>query len=328
MGQPESNEFLEYQRGAFALNESITSTAPLQEMRNLHYLTNVFSSIQNVGHWGYACDETWPGTTLLIQRYEYVNLYHTVTDWWNAYFSLQNAVEPFRVIFLDAHPQGNLDKPWEQLFGHVHYARHLAGPVCMERARFVPAGYTCPFFHRDDDAGCPDVSMTKQFTQHIMKSYGVDIIKRIPGRIVIIDRVPYVAHARSNLTATKRTVSNFKTLAETLPSALRSVVHVTVQVVTLVNQTLGEQIAAIRQADVLIANHGAGLTHMLFLEDGADVFELSCSMGFFERLAKWVPAEYHCIRAPADSTISSDYWERHVVKPLKKIFAKKYGAET
>jgi prepilin-type processing-associated H-X9-DG protein len=46
--------------------------------------------------------------TLLVTRYEYANIFHTLTDWYNAYqarrmFGLTGTVD---VVFLDGHAKG------------------------------------------------------------------------------------------------------------------------------------------------------------------------------------------------------------------------------
>jgi hypothetical protein len=108
-------------------------------------------------------------------------------------------------------------------------------------------------------------------------------------------------------------------------SSLTTVPNVTVKVVTLVNDTMRDQIAAIRQADVLLANHGAGLTHLLFLDQGAHVIELSCSHDFFVQLAQWHSSgddsssprlQHYCQDHVDGETISDHFWNNNVVQVI------------
>jgi Glycosyltransferase 61 len=108
-------------------------------------------------------------------------------------------------------------------------------------------------------------------------------------------------------------------------SSSTTIPKVTVKVVTLVNDTMRDQIAAIRQADVLLANHGAGLTHLLFLDQGAHVIELSCNHDFFVQLAKWHSSgdsssqrlQHYCQDfVDGGATISDQFWNNNVVSVI------------
>ncbi|CAI5985033.1 unnamed protein product [Closterium sp. NIES-64] len=92
---------------------------------------------------------------LLVTRYEYVNLYHTSTDWQSAFHAmrlLHISVRPL-VVFLDAHAKGNLDEAWATMFGPYRFIKeyqpHLppGTAVCFHHAVFVPVGYASPIFH-------------------------------------------------------------------------------------------------------------------------------------------------------------------------------------
>jgi hypothetical protein len=338
MGQEESDEFLTYEPGAFVVHEPLEET-PSTEQRHKkywHYMNDVSAALvysknaTTAGGGGggqidvpIKCDQTWPGVTLFITRYEYVNLYHTMTDWWNTYFTM--TAEPqttnttkINIVFLDAHPAGNLDPVWEQLFGggKVSFLRRLPGNhICFEEARFIPAGYTAPIYPKDSENCPPDPQYTRKFVNHVLNVYNLTHVHRIPGHVVAIERVPYISHPRSKPSNTERLLSNLRHLAMMLPktvmaqlqrseqeqgghdtsllslfkspSTTNTLPKVTVKVVTLVNDTMRDQIAEIRQAHVLLANHGAGLTHLLFLDDGAHIIELNCNHGFFVQLARW-----------------------------------------
>ena len=123
-----------------------------------------------------------------------------------------------------------------------------------------------------------------------------------------------MAHARSKPHKTERVLKNMRKLALDLPSMLP---NITVEVVTLVNDTMRDQIAAIRRADVLVANHGAGLSHLLFLDTGAHVVELSCDGTFFVELVQWRPDLRHYCQDEVSGHISAQFWEQHVVSVVR-----------
>jgi hypothetical protein len=129
-----------------------------------------------------------------------------------------------------------------------------------------------------------------------------------------------LAHARTKLKKTERVVANLKELAMGLPehfSKKNYKTPVTVEVVTLVHDELGDQIKSIREADVLVANHGAGLTHSVFLDESAHVVEMSCNHGFFGALLAWRPDIHHHCQPNAKLQISSDYWQKHVLSVIE-----------
>jgi Glycosyltransferase 61 len=340
MDQDESMEFLSYQNGSFVLQSALDQPTGSGH-HYYHYMNSVLQAIEYENATTTLtvskCDQVFSGLTLFITRYEYVNLYHTMTDWWNAYYSLpldkrrmtennittRDRERKVNIVFLDAHPAGNLDLVWEELFGKVTHVRHLAfESTCFEEARFVPAGYSSPLFPRQRFISELEQQQAgAEFVQHVLHVYNLTHVHRIPGRVVVIERVPYISHPRSKPSQTQRILSNIRDLALNLPSL--SLPNVTVEVVTLVNDTMRDQIASIRRADVLVANHGAGLTHLLFLDQGAHVVELSCNHGFFPELAKWRGRDnlhHYCQPAPIESgmNISNQYWHQHVVSVVRQ----------
>merc|ERR1719433_1028994 len=68
-----------------------------------------------------------------------------MTDWYNAFIILSLFPElldvDYKVIFLDGHPQGNLDGAWDTVFKQPTYVKQLAGKACFKKAYFVPPGY-------------------------------------------------------------------------------------------------------------------------------------------------------------------------------------------
>jgi hypothetical protein len=203
----------------------------------------------------------------------------------------------------------------------VSFVRHLPFEnTCFEEARFVPAGYTSPVYPRPPkNAKLSDQDHAGEFVEHVLNAYNLKHVHRIPGHVVVIDRVPYISHPRSKPQNTERLLGNMRELALNLPF-LFPTNNVTVQVVTLVNDTMHDQIAAIRCAHVLIANHGAGLAHILFLDAGAHVVELNCRHGFFPELAKWRRHDihHHCQwQESQKGSLSTQYWEKNVVSVVR-----------
>lgn len=316
MGRDEGPEFPVYEKGAFSSNIRPMFDVPNEFRGNLHYMENVLNNMKyptttkkkkkNKPMMDMSCVETWSGTTLFLTRYEYVNLYHTMTDWWNAYFVMPpNDRTNVRVVFLDAHAQGNLDPVWKQIFGKVTYVQHLPdGGVCFEKAVFVPPGYLSPLFPdmATSRLHCPLCRLAEEFSDHVLQSFGLQNVQRIPGKIVVIDRKPYVSHPRSKPASMGRVLLNL----EELKRRLLKVKHVTsVELVQLETMTFREQLATIREAHILIGNHGAGLSHVLFMDQRSHLLEFSEDYKeFFIYLSEWKGVQHTPIPLVESSRLS------------------------
>lgn len=317
MGRQEAVELPIYQKGAFSTRPKPKFEVPTEYRVGLHYLEDVLNNMKyptqkNKGKFDSNCVETREGTTLIVTRYEYVNLYHTLTDWWNAFFTMtqaqKNRKEKVRLLFLDGHAQGNLDSVWKDVFGPYEYVQHLpSGGVCFERAVFIPPGYLSTLFPDADimrRRRCPLHHLADEFSSYFLKSYGLEQIKPIPGKVVIIDRRPYISHPRSKPGNFARVTQNMKDLKK----LLRKHPKVTsVELVRLESMKFAEQIRTIRQAQILIGNHGAGLSLLMFMDQqrSPKVLELATDYrDFFMYLSDWKNITLTTIPLVIDSHLS------------------------
>lgn len=294
MGQAEGDEFPRYQKGAFVTAGNDVKLA--DDRSNFFYLNDVVSSLV-VQRGDLRCSERVPGLTLMITRYEYCNAYHTMTDWFNAFLSLPDTPGGnVTVVFLDGHAQGKLDEVWSHLWGKVMYVKQLApGGVCFDHVTFIPAGYASVLWSRGRAfpglKPCP--SMMEAFVKFVVEGYRLQSIPKQLGRVTIIDRMPYLAHPRSKPHDAQRMILNFNELA----SSLRMVEGVTeVQVVRFEGMTFEEQLRTIRETHILIGNHGAGISHLLFLQDDSFVLEFAqAASDMFVEFARWKPNVKHIL---------------------------------
>lgn len=313
---------LSYSKGAFMAPKLKESFVP---NGSFHYLKDVFESLGKSGR-NPKCDQTWPGITLFITRYEYVNLFHTMTDWWNLFFALPSTTKATNVVLLDARSQGGLDGVWKKLVrgGNVIHIRRMGtskSNLCFQEARFVPPGYSSPLYYRPrspEYSHCSNPKMMESFVKYFLEVHESESYHRVPGRIVVLDRIPYLDHPNRDVTRIERSLSNLRSLADSLPDKIQPLVgksvEVTVQVETMSNLTMQEQLKVIREADVLLGNHGAGLTHGIFLNDGALMIEMTCQYGFFPELMSWKPRVTHLCERQVHGSIPDYYWERIVDK--------------
>ena len=244
-------------------------------------------------------------------------MYHTLTDWWNAFFVMPPK-EKVRLVFLDGHAKGNLDSVWEHMFGEFTYVQHLPkGGVCFEKAIFIPAGYSSALFpDMSMRLRCPRQILADEFSNHVLKSFNLQSLQRKPGKIVIIDRKPYVAHPRSKPENTQRILGNLGDLRKRLLKIKRVT---SVEVLRLETMTFEEQLRAIREARILIGNHGAGLSHLMFMDRKSDVLELTVDYyDFFIYLCEWKGVQHTPIEIAEGPTLSL-YAIEHTVRVVESI---------
>ena len=316
MGRTEETEFPIYQRGAFSTSTKPNYDVPTEFRSGLHYVENVLNSLrypspQNKYKIDLSCKNTYPGTTLFITRYEYVNLYHTITDWWNAFSVLprtkynflrnEGISKPDRVVFLDGHAQGLLDSTWQTLFGKYHYIKHIGGVydggICFERAIFIPPGYQSPLFNAKQNVNrCPNRDMAASFSNFVLEQY--DLLRQtevIRGNVVLIDRQPFVSHPRSDPKNLARQVT--KSELNDLKKKLNNISDVTVNLVRLETMTFAEQLKLIRQTHILIGMHGAALSYLMFMDETkSHTIEFQKDdQDFFDYMSKWKGIDYELV---------------------------------
>ncbi|KAF3503811.1 hypothetical protein F2Q69_00043734 [Brassica cretica] len=108
-----------------------------------HTMRDLVASIRVVGTEDFVCEEWVEEPTLLVTRFEYANMFHTVTDWYSAYVSSRVTGLPNRphVVFIDGHCTTQLEETWTALFSGIRYAKNFSKPVCFRHAVLSPLGY-------------------------------------------------------------------------------------------------------------------------------------------------------------------------------------------
>lgn len=273
----------------------------------------------------HACTTWVDEPTLFITRYEYANLYHTTTDWYNAWATLGwagllEALPPVHgvqttrprtrmaVVWLDGHARGSLDSVWETLYGAPPPTpiAHVAPGTCYARALFVPAGYTAPIYDWPDSCGVQGA--VQAFGAFVAGQHGLADTGPDAARAAFVFREPYVAHPRNPGGGASRMLSN--------GDAVRAVLarHGHSAALNPVTASFRDQLATVRLATVLLGLHGAGLTHVLFMaphlrggggggggreRDNAgkplvlvEIQPPSHHLDHFRKLARWSGVEY------------------------------------
>jgi hypothetical protein len=266
-------------------------------------LSNVLSSITSYKN--YSNIEIINETTIAVNRNHYANLYHTITDLYTVYVLCRffnRDPKLVRILFLDAHPKGSLDRLWSQLFhsftrlgqlknvSSIYYNELIwSQPQSKSEIDVLRDRRTPPSFFSD-------------FREHILKQFNINIEKKKKVNceslnIFLLLRRNYVAHPRNPTGKVSRQLSNDKQIVADLKMKFGNKSNINFSYNYFEQLSIEEQLKTIVETDIFIGVHGAGLTHVIFLKANRVLIELvpfvSSAHKHFELLALNNNINYH-----------------------------------
>jgi len=220
-----------------------------------------------------------------------------VHDWFDLFWSLEKLQHkfeyPLHIIFLDGHAAGHIDEPWRIIFNAtVNYiSAYQPEMLCFERVVWMPKASPLWQHIKPQERPC---GIMDRFVERVLNAY--QIVRPKPEERtmdVIIDRQPYVSHPRVDLGAQKND-RYIPDLAGKFPEY---------NVVEFEALSFREQLHLVVHARSLTGVHGAGLTHLMWMGDGAEATEwiANSRRGYnpFAQLASWRPGiTFHRIEFP------------------------------
>jgi len=240
---------------------ALQSWAP--EMRN-------FASVD----FGKNCDYVIEEPVFVMKIDASVNMYHHFCDFFNLYSSLHlNASDGsfsrnVRVLLWENQPYRSAFLPAFNVFTKhpIWSLSDFTGRrVCLKKAMFplLPRMVFGLYYNTPLAPGCSGSGLFKAFSEFM--SY----------RLGSSEPVRPSADKKLKVTLLNRKTPhrNIANLGEVVDKLSRDY-QVTVANFTHQRPPFKHQVELIRQTDILLGVHGAGLTHMLFLPDWAAVFEL------------------------------------------------------
>ncbi|KAJ0965150.1 hypothetical protein J5N97_026288 [Dioscorea zingiberensis] len=229
IGRGEDDEMPKFEAGAFEIELDMPGDSKVvdkafldrylrQGQVGVHTMRSLLDSIRAVEPGKLGCSLWIEEPTVLVTRFEYANLFHTVTDWYSAYVSsrITGLSKRPHLVFVDGHCKAPLEETWEALFSTVRYAKHFSGPVCFRHAIFSPLGYeTALFKGLSEQINChgtsanilhenPDDTRTarlSEFGEMLRAAFGlvVDGMQAKPStghNVLFVRREDYLAHPR------------------------------------------------------------------------------------------------------------------------------------
>ncbi|CAN4103959.1 unnamed protein product [Withania somnifera] len=335
IGRSEEEELPVFERGAFEIevNERSKIGKKLTDEKFLnkylpegaiskHTMRELVDSIRLVGANEFHCSMWIEEPSLLITRFEYANLFHTITDWYSAYAASRVTGLPSRphLIFVDGHCETQLEETWRALFSSLTYAKNFSGPVCFRHAILSPLGYeTALFKGLTENIDCkgafahdlwqnPNNRKTarlSEFGEMIRAAFGFPVDRQnIPRtatgpNVLFVRREDYLAHPRHGGKVQSR-LSNEQQVFDSIKSCAMNHTECKLNVINglFAHMSMKEQVRAIQDASVIVGAHGAGLTHIVSAAPKAVILEIISSeyrRPHFALIAQWKGLEYHPI---------------------------------
>ncbi|CAN1290654.1 XYLT [Linum perenne] len=338
IGRDEDDEMPVFQSGAFQVlgsskrNQKLVTDKflghylPEGEIQS-HTMRQLVSSIEVVDDREFQCDQWIEEPTLLVTRFEYANLFHTVTDWYSSYVASKVTDLPYRphLVFMDGHCSAPLEEMWSALFSSIRYAKNFSGSVCFRHVVLVPLGYETPLFRGlNEDIFCygapapelwknPDDKKTarlSEFGEMIRAAFHFPVNRHgaeKPGwghNVLFVRREDYLAHPRHDGKVQSR-LSNEEEVFDAVVNwaSNHSVCKVNIVNGLFAHMPMREQVKAIQEASVIIGAHGAGLTHIVSATAKTVILEIVSAefrRPHFELIAQWKGLEYHAIYLEED----------------------------
>eukprot|EP01104_Vermistella_antarctica_P019660 TRINITY_DN782_c0_g1_i3.p1 TRINITY_DN782_c0_g1~~TRINITY_DN782_c0_g1_i3.p1 ORF type:complete len:451 (+),score=100.20 TRINITY_DN782_c0_g1_i3:1055-2407(+) len=249
------------------------------------------------------CDVVVDHPVIMTARRDHGNPFFQVASPLNTFLTkLMLGIEDAQIILLDEE-KTNFDDLWTTVVGSPNhptlFGRDLKKShpkkTCYRRLIIGLPEYSGPMM-KDLDAGssCTDSEMVKAFVEKVVGAYGLDSIPPPKGlRITINSRRDYGGRRLD------RTLAN----EDEVIRILQDVTKGQVESVDFAKLDFKQQLTKIRNTNVLVGMHGAGMVHTMFLPEEAIVVEFfpKTKRRFsFRNLAKYTNKIYMNYRAPSD----------------------------
>jgi glycoprotein 2-beta-D-xylosyltransferase len=206
---------------------------------------------------------------------------------------VQQDPKSVRILFLDAHPKGNLDILWSKLFHSYTRLGQLknGSAILYKELIFSQPQSNSELDIQQNRKEAP--SFFFDFREHILKQFNTSYqinpkVNCQSLNIFFLVRHNYVAHPRNPSGKITRQLSNEKEILHDLKIKFSNYSNINFSSNHFEQMSIQEQLNIIVQTDIFIGMHGAGLTHVLFLKSNSALIELIHSapiMGHFECMA-------------------------------------------
>ena len=294
INQSEQVEYHECTYGCFLL---ACVARPEYFFKNENHLISWYEGLRTLKRLPRKVNKTCKKFTIMIVRYEYANIYHTLTDFYNTFLLMNffnRTQHDTNILIVDGHPQGQLDPIWNTLFNSSVRISSLPRRTLFTNAVWGMLGYNSPILVHDLE----EIPLIEEFREFFLSSYHMADSHQLDCQhlsVLFIWRHDYLAHPRNPEGVVSRKIANER---ELLNFTKTTYPHFSVRGVQIDQFEFMHQLQLVTDTDILIGMHGAGLTHTVFLPKHATLIELIPmywaynAHGHFEAFAKWRHLHY------------------------------------
>ena len=297
LNQDEKEEYYRYSLGFFQLPCDVRPMIVFNGENHLNeWLLNL--ATREIDSTYKNTSRTWEMFTIAVMRYEYVNLFHTMTDWYNAFLLMQyfrKMPNETHILWIDAHPKGSMDSVWSTLFNSAARLSSLDTRTKFTQLAWNIIGYGSTMLQFGDSS----LPLAEEFRQFFLLRHGIDPNARILNcndlSVLFIWRHDYVAHPRNPQGSVARKIANEDQLIITTRQKFNGTIS-RVYGVQIDLLDMATQLRLIANTDILVGMHGAGLTHTMFLPSHATLIEFTpyyaSPQDHFQSIARWRNLHY------------------------------------
>ena len=293
LNQPEEDEYYQFSYGFFKIK---CQEKPNYFFQNNNHNNQWLIGLETLEDDNMKVDYVSPDFTIAITRYEYANIYHTMTDFYNAFLIMEffnKTQSETNILIIDGHPKGALDSVWPALFNSSKRISEHPKTTFFKTLAWGILGYNSPMM----DHYAMELPLIEEFRTFFLGTYNTPDSHKMDCdhiNILFIWRHDYLAHPRNPKGTISRKIQNEQELVQTLRDKFPKYNIRGVQIDLFEMQ---QQLQFISQTDILIGMHGAGLTHAMFLSKTSALIELlpvywSSANEHFQAIARWRHLHY------------------------------------
>ncbi|KAK0642816.1 EGF domain-specific O-linked N-acetylglucosamine transferase [Lasiodiplodia hormozganensis] len=302
-----------------------------------HIWSDYFSTVPGLPSQPFCSErQGTPKYTILVKRDGDGNMWHSLLEIFSLYLTLDtlritpldpsaHSPEPFlsaadmssaQIVILDDYPDGPFFDLWKAI-APLPVVRlkdipsYGTAAACLDNVIIPLAGGSNPLWRGDWHTGsCTHSQLIDTFTRRVLSHYGHGAANTSSSTSLLPPRPKDDTDTTTtpDLTLTFIDRRTSRALVDTEQHLANLRLHfprVRVQAIDFAALPFAEQIRIIQTTDVLVGVHGAGLTHALFLPEGASVVEIQprrLNYKGFRNLAKMRGHRYFSAHAAANDS--------------------------
>ena len=211
--------------------------------------------------------------TIAIAREDYANIYHMSLHMFSVFLMLKAFRQQPRnitLLILDAHPAAEIDSVFQTLYGPLIRIGQLKRPTFFNNLVFSLPENKSPL----SKYKFKDTPYLDQFRSFVLNRYLIgesSVLNCKELKITLVWRRDKVYHPRNMKGTVHRKIFNE---AEIYSALYEKYPHFCIRGFLFETLPMSEQLKIIKNTDVLIGMHGAGLIHTLYLPNTAGLIEL------------------------------------------------------